>query len=111
VTHPKLSCVSWTDAHGNALTTFEAHEVPHAPVVVRTFGVIVKQDDVGITIASEQFETGSFRGVTFVPRGMILDVVVYHAAQVSRPRRRATPAPLPSSGAKVVPHGEPSADE
>lgn len=81
----KLARVRWSDAHGNTLTTYEAHEVPHAPALVDTFGVIIRHDAVGITIASEVFEAGSFRGVTFVPAGMVVDVQYFHAP---RPRRR-----------------------
>lgn len=68
---PRVVCVSWCDAHGNALSVYESHEIPHAPALVKTYGVLLREDDAGITIANEVFEAGSFRGVTFIPRGMI----------------------------------------
>ena len=80
-----LACVVWTDAHGNAYTTYEAHEVPHAPAIVHTFGLIVRRDDTGITLAHEVFASGGYRGVTFIPTGMIQEVQAYAPAR--RPRR------------------------
>lgn len=66
--------VKWTDAHGNALSVYESHEVPHAPAIVWTYGVLIREDEIGVTIANEVFEAGSFRGVTFIPRGMIQEI-------------------------------------
>ena len=103
MTHLPLACVRWNDAHGSAMTIYEAHEVPHAPAVVRTFGVVGKQDEVGSTIASELFEAGSFRGATFIPKGMILDVVEYHAVNGTKPRRRAPKTPVPTPRPPLVP--------
>ena len=94
----RLACVRWSDAHGNAMTTYEAHEVPHAPAVVETYGLIIRRDDAGITLANEVFEAGSFRGVTFIPAGMINDVRFYHAS-----RRATKPAPV----ATVLPGRDP----
>ena len=97
-----MACIRWSDAHGNAMTTYEAHEVPHAPALVDTFGIIIRQDEIGITIASEVFEAGSFRGVTFIPRGMVVAVQYYHATQQGRRKRQSSDSgPAPS--AEVVP--------
>jgi hypothetical protein len=66
---------------------YESHEIPHAAAAVRTYGVLLKEDDAGVSIANEVFEAGSFRGVTFIPRGMIVSV-----ADVQSPRKRAKKA-------------------
>ena len=103
MTDRPLACVRWTDAHGNSLTTYEAHEVPHAPAIVQTYGIVIRQDDAGITLACEVFEAGSFRGVTFIPAGMVLEVRYFHAVRPKRARRaRSTPdAPVVSGGDAV----------
>lgn len=79
----RVVCVTWNDAHGNAFSVYESHEIPHAPAVVRTYGVLLREDEAGVTIANEVFEAGSFRGVTFIPRGMIKSLEDVHA-----PRKR-----------------------
>lgn len=83
----RVVCVAWNDAHGNTFTTYEAHEIPHAPAVVRTYGLLLREDETGVSIANEVFETGGYRGVTFIPKGMIKSI-----EDVKRPRKRKTDA-------------------
>lgn len=71
---PRVVCVTWTDAHGNAFAIYEAHELPHAPAIVKTYGVLLREDEAGVSLACEVFEGGNFRGVTFIPRGMIQEM-------------------------------------
>lgn len=85
----RVICVTWNDAHGNVYAVYEAHEIPHAPAVVRTFGVLIREDATGVTIANEIFEGGSCRGVTFIPRGMV------KAIEDVRAQRKRRPAPIP----------------
>jgi hypothetical protein len=73
--NPRVVCVTWTDAHGNAFAIYEQHELPHAPAIVKTYGVLLREDDAGVSLANEVFEGGNFRGVTFIPRGMIKEMV------------------------------------
>jgi hypothetical protein len=71
----RVVCVTWTDAHGNAFAIYEQHELPHAPAIVKTYGVLLREDEAGVSLANEVFEGGNFRGVTFIPRGMIKEMV------------------------------------
>lgn len=87
MTEKPVVCVTWTDAHGNALAVYESHEVPHAPALVKTYGVLLRDDAIGITLANEVFEAGSFRGVTFIPRGMIVPPVET-LTRPKKPRKR-----------------------
>lgn len=84
---PPLVAVLWSDAHGNAFAVYESHELPHAPALVQSFGLLLKEDETGITLASEAFEAGSYRGVTFIPHGMIRSIQPY---QRVRQKRHAT---------------------
>lgn len=67
---PIYGCV-WEDAHGSD-GTISAHEVDHKPYIFTTVGFLVRSDNVGVSIASEQGEDGKFRDITFIPRKMIL---------------------------------------
>lgn len=67
---PIVGCV-WEDAHGSD-GTIAAHEVDHKPYTFTTVGFLVRTDEVGISIASEQGEDGRFRDITFIPRKMVL---------------------------------------
>jgi hypothetical protein len=85
----RVVCVTWTDAHGNAFSVYESHEIPHCAAAVRTYGVLLREDDTGVSIANEVFEAGSFRGVTFIPRGMIKEVADVHATRKRKVKSEA----------------------
>lgn len=70
ITHP-ITIVRWEDAHGSD-GTISAHEVDHKPYVFSTVGYLVRSDEIGVSVASEQGEDGKFRDVTFIPRKMVL---------------------------------------
>ena len=92
----RVVCVTWTDAHGNAFAIYEAHELPHAPAIVRTYGVLLREDDAGVSIANEVFEGGNFRGVTFIPKGMIRELTdIGH-----KPRKRKVSETPPQTSDK-----------
>lgn len=63
--------VEWEDAHGSD-GTISAHEIDHRPYVFTTVGFLVRSDEVGVSVASEQGQDGKFRDITFVPRKMVL---------------------------------------
>lgn len=67
-----IYAVKWDDAHYNA-GEFEAHEVIHRPWQYTSVGILVQNDETGITLAMDIGEDGRFRGVTFVPRAMVLE--------------------------------------
>jgi hypothetical protein len=83
--------VTWNDAHGNSFAIYEEHEIPHAAAVATTRGLELKNDEAGITLACEDFSGATYRGVTFIPRGMIIKVeeLVPRTIPKRRPRRKA----------------------
>lgn len=97
----KLAVVEWADAHspGDTADVDPANLGSiHAPYVIRTVGWILRSDAVGVTVGSEQCllsdGTGlTYRTVTFVPAGMIRDVLPLPAQK----RRRQPPTPEPRS--------------
>lgn len=67
--------VIWKDAHGVAGTTaLSLHEIPHGAIEITSYGLLLRQDDHGVSIVSEVCADGTYRGYTFVPAGMLISV-------------------------------------
>lgn len=73
-----LVIVDWDDAHGLAPDderTDEQIDEIHAPYRFHTTGWLLRHDDTGATIANEWTAESdgkiSYRGITFIPAGMI----------------------------------------
>jgi hypothetical protein len=88
-----LCCVVWDDAHGRAGGEYTAEEIArdlHQPAVIKTFGLLLQDDERGVTVVQEvtsgDEDTVTYRGVGFVPRGMVREVV--HLGVPRRPRTR-----------------------
>lgn len=89
--------VNWLDAwqdqenfqttHGVALT--------HGPMEVTTIGWLIKDDEVGVSIANEKSvqDDGEivYRGRTFIPKGMLTSVIPFKLAKP----RKIKPKPVP----------------
>ena len=74
-----LVCVIWDDAHGEATGDYSEAEIErdyHAAVRYYSYGMLVRDDEKGVTIASEWSENAgiSYRGLSFIPRGMVVSV-------------------------------------
>ena len=68
--------VLWDDAHMSMdeYTPEEVFRDMHRPEQVYTYGLLVQDDECGVTIAMEQGVTdGKFRHLTFIPRGMVVE--------------------------------------
>ena len=87
-----LARLVWNDAH-MSMDEFTMEDVQrdmHRPEQVVTYGLLVQDDAMGVTLAMEEGVTdGKFRHLTFVPRGMVVELVVL---SVSKPRARKSPA-------------------
>jgi hypothetical protein len=71
---PDLIALRWMDAHGTATTQYELHELPHKAAEITTYGLLLRDDEHGVSIACESCGGGVFRGVTFVPRALVLEI-------------------------------------
>jgi hypothetical protein len=68
--------VLWGDAWGSSGWASQSAIVKeHAPLPVESYGMVVKHDKVGISIASGKDANGAFLGNGFVPKGMIKEVI------------------------------------
>ena len=74
----KLVCVIWDDAHMSLdeYTQDELKRDIHRAEKVYSFGLLVMDDDKGVTLATDEGSTdGKFRKVNFIPRGMIVEQI------------------------------------
>jgi hypothetical protein len=83
---PPLVQLRWLDAHSTSTNTYELHELPHRALEITTYGLLLRDDGAGVSIANEYCGGGVYRGVTFVPRTLVLEV-----KPVKRPRKKAAP--------------------
>lgn len=102
-----LACVVWDDAHGAAVgeyTMDEAKRDFHKPAPVKTFGLLMQDDETGVTLGSEDTSQPSepaptYRGLSFIPRPMIKEVIIIGVPKrptprVKRPQPTAPPGDL-----------------
>lgn len=72
---PSLVALRWMDAHATAGTTaYEIHELPHKASEITTYGLLLRDDAEGVSIATEDCGAGMYRGITFVPRPLVVAV-------------------------------------
>lgn len=70
---PPLVALRWMDAHATAATTaYELHELPHKASEIVTYGLLLRDDGEGISIAGEDAGAGMYRSITFVPRSLVV---------------------------------------
>jgi hypothetical protein len=86
MTDKPLVIVTWNDAHGDATTARSADDIQHKPMVMLTVGWLLRDDGTGVSLAAEHCtEDKTWRGITFVPRGMVISVG--HIVRPRRPRK------------------------
>lgn len=92
-----LVCVVWSDAHGRESGEFTEDEIMeqfHEAAPIHTFGLLIKDDGQGVTIAQEWTNPDggkpTFRGLGFVPRGMVKEVI-----HLGVPKQKMTRKPKP----------------
>jgi hypothetical protein len=85
--------VRWADAHGAATTEYAEHELPHRPAHYTTYGFLMRQDDAGLTIVTEHSDEHTYRGVSFVPAAMVVEII---ALKLGQARTKKVPVPTTS---------------
>jgi len=90
----RLVKVQWHDAHATSFTAYAEHEIPHAALIVETVGWLLREDDSGVSVANEWCADGSYRGYTFVPKGMVLAVEDIVKPRPARKRKIPAESPI-----------------
>ena len=83
--------VVWDDAWQDQENFTTAHGIraTHAPMVVQTEGMLLQDDEIGISVANERSSQDGqdvFRGRTFIPRAMIRSVEFCNLVKVRKPK-------------------------
>jgi hypothetical protein len=98
--HP-LVAVVWDDAKATAVVEYDLNEVRsqfHKAARYTTYGLLLVDDDKGVTLASEEGDDQNLRGLTFIPRAMVVEVVILGRQRPKRTRTKKPPAgPQPAT--------------
>lgn len=94
-----ITIVTWDDAWQDQENFATAHGIKstHSPMLVKTKGDIVQDDELGISLVCESSEQDGqpvYRGRTFIPRAMIRSVDTYILTK-PKAKRSAKPTPVP----------------
>lgn len=108
-THRKpLVCVHWRDADSSSPTeAFYEDDIKHRTTPMETYGLLMKQDNEGITLMNEFYKEDDgrsvFRGRNFIPNALIDRVEVLVQPKQPKPRKPTCsgPSQLPSPSSSV----------
>ena len=82
--------MTWVDAHSSVQQEMTLDEIAQeVPCGYDSYGILVRNDDISVAVAADQRDDGRYRGVTFVPRGMVITV------SPIRPRRKRKAKTVP----------------
>jgi hypothetical protein len=87
-----LVAVVWDDAKATAVEEYDLNEVRtqfHKAARYTTYGLLLVDDEKGITLASEESDDQNLRGLTFIPRPMVIEVAVIGRNRSRRQRPKA----------------------
>jgi hypothetical protein len=93
-----LAAVVWDDAKATAVEEYDLNEVRtqfHRPARYTTYGLLLVDDEKGVTLASEEGNDQNLRGLTFIPRAMVVEVMFLGRARAKRKSRPKQPAASP----------------
>lgn len=88
---PRFATVVWLDAWADGVDDVSPDKVAekHKPIEMTTRGWVLLDDDVGVSLFYERSADGSYRGRTFIPRGMIKDISDFPPKRKPRTKREA----------------------
>ena len=94
--------VEWNDAWQDQENFVTAHGIAatHEPMPVETMGLLIEDDDAGISIINERApakDQDTYRGRTFIPRLMIKTVTPYKLVRITprKPRKKKADDKIP----------------
>lgn len=102
-----LVAVVWDDAKATAVVEYDLNEVRtqfHRPARYTTYGLLLVDDQQGVTLASEEGDDHNLRGLSFIPRQMIVEVVVLARRRTRKAAvKKIKPAPPAETSATTAP--------
>ncbi len=97
-----LVAVVWDDAKATAVVEYDLNEVRtqfHHPARYTTYGLLLVDDQQGVTLASEEGDDHNLRGLSFIPRQMIVEVVTLPRKRNRKPTTKKRQATTPAATA------------
>lgn len=99
-----FAAVRWGDAHCLSGTSEVAlHELPQGPAIYTRYGFILRRDEKGIILASEESENSTYRSVDFIPAQMIIEV---QPIRLSKMKSKGTPPVYHAEQSQTSDHSE-----
>lgn len=96
-----LAVVVWADAH-HSLDEYSVEEVDqsfHKAAIETNYGLLIRSDDQGVTLAMEEGVDGRFRHTFFIPRAMIIEEIDLGVPKRPRVKKaKSTPKPPDPAG-------------
>ena len=74
-----IVAVKWADAHASPESYASPDEMNHHPMMLITYGMLVKDDEMGVSLVLEESAVDGedeWRGHVFIPRPLIQDMWV-----------------------------------
>ncbi len=84
---PRFVTVKWEDAWADGVddTSIEKAAEKHRPIVMETRGWLIVDNETGVSVFYERtHDQISYRGRTFIPRGMIVSVTDFPAKRARK---------------------------
>lgn len=90
MSHPSkpFIMVTWGDAYGSVEVEQREDEISHEPAVYQLYGWLLRSNEKGITVAAEwNSKSNAWRGISFVPRGMVIEEVELSLSKKRKSRK------------------------
>jgi hypothetical protein len=107
----QLAAVVWDDAKATAVEEYDLNEVRtqfHRPARYTTYGLLLVDDEKGVTLASEEGNDQNLRGLTFIPRAMVVEVVFLGRARAKKAAVKRRPAAVSAADDAVPAPAKPA---
>lgn len=93
-----LVVVKWNDAWTTEIPASLDGHLVHKPELITTIGWLMVDDEQGVQLANEFYDS-TYRGRTFIPRGMVVSVTEYSLSKKKKKKdANIPPAPPADSG-------------
>ena len=97
-TNLELVILTWLDAHTDT-SEFSLTELDekHKAWQIETVGWLLRDNQEGVSLANEKTSPETYRGFTFVPKGMVLSVKPYKSPRKPRIAKPKSVKPIESN--------------
>ena len=88
-----LVCIHWLDADASSPSeAFYEEEIKHRTTPMQTYGLLMRNNEEGITVMTEFYQEDDgrhvYRGRTFIPASLVKEVEVLAKPWIPQPRKK-----------------------